>query len=1568
MGDEYLQRKIRRPAPPQMAHLCKSHVIPNVYPPVYVIEGTVTSFSPAFNRTPALYTVTYEYDKSTTAATSSKSGSGDGESESTPTVGVFTEKLTAEEVELASLLMEKRLTSCLSASALEIERERVAQYETAMQERYDLGMEVKVSHEIIWKLVLVAAMEMEYEQRVMLRLSKLQASIGSTTNTASRSDRKCRYYTEHPTSYLGGQYVAPTVEAEGPDEEPKVSFTPTVIAQRVRSGISRACEVYQNQIGYDVFEPSVSRRSTRIASSSTVADSKGGRPNVLEVGGAVALTLLKMLEEIEDSTHGRAGEILKLLRDEADGEEVEEEEEEDDDEDALNPFFKPTGLTVFQHLRANKSTTATDIQTAICYAMEDSVPMTIPLMDLTNLSDELIPDPIRKVSISCTSGETLKQLNRYDTASFARCKFQISFEQDADAIAAIQMEMETEDIAVDPAQALGDFRREEKIWRARKYFENWRYFSVNSGKTIWPSWDAYVMEKLKRSRENKPGSEESKAESSNKNGTETSGGETAITTAATPSTTTEISTKKEDLTEKDYQLAQSMASAPEPLTSRRSRRATRGDTADGPIFYGANQSLTAQQIAETLERLIVQAFPKGMKLFDLKKLIMGDGENSNFNATTDLKRVRVAMGKLLFRMGKIERLFVSSESDEGLWKQLCDGDGSQSDSCLVTLSLMPPILKKEKVQAPDKAAVKTEPAAATAPTENGLNNTEEVKDIDASSAPTTNGDAEIEKPSNTNGESATDTKDDAAAEIETLQNQELSSLQSYIRNLHLVELSLRKILLKQHNSTRDQNAFQQITPILLAMSADERENSGDSYDRSFFFNEVNENGQGGDLKTDIDWITTPSHPLVGKRIYRPSFASKDNMLAVDVSNISCYWYRVVGYLPKESAEEDEDSDDGGDDANANPVVSRRTHFLVEPASGGLDSDKLVLNEAQVTAGIDAADLYLNIQSQIVKKRTHPFRGMAGMRMLLNPVVGESAEKKASLQGMIVGHETLSSSLPESDNGSELEFRVLMLLDEEENSNHAFWGKLSSDADANILTRIDSGESYRLEAQEYYPSSPAYEACETVLNYLKSNVKVVPFLEPVDPIALGIPDYPDVIKNPMDLSTISKKLERGEYGRIPPDTEYTSTIGKMLNGPLYTDIMLVFDNAMLFNPKGDWIHEAASTLKGLATRKIETLTTKAENQNAVTETTGLGGRRRAKTVKSMYVAEDSDVDMYEYESDQDEEYDAYPGKRGKKRNRSSKSARVEDYATRAIEVPIKIPRTFDAPLFSSLPISTDAKNFALPCEWTCKKGQPNGKDPAKAQAGKSAGTKEMDDLAMIHGQISEKQDVSIRRSARSHATSSNSNQTSSPDISAALGDVEFILSQNDGLNAAAQNLADAPSDRLGVEEMRESLHEEYYAKLYHQYCSNDATVPTFVESTSSEGFGLYTNGSFPPYLGRIVPSMKSSSQGSDTTWEIRGQFVVPAIRWVLRGLIHSEHFSEWEPFSLQNYETDSALIANHAYYQNEAKQPYEVLQTRKKQGAVEEEEEEEEVELSAYEKMRAERVARNKEKLKALGLA
>ncbi|KAJ3129088.1 hypothetical protein HK098_002680 [Nowakowskiella sp. JEL0407] len=57
-------------------------------------------------------------------------------------------------------------------------------------------------------------------------------------------------------------------------------------------------------------------------------------------------------------------------------------------------------------------------------------------------------------------------------------------------------------------------------------------------------------------------------------------------------------------------------------------------------------------------------------------------------------------------------------------------------------------------------------------------------------------------------------------------------------------------------------------------------------------------------------------------------------------------------------------------------------------------------------------------------------------------------------------------------------------------------------------------------------------CGTILKEFMQSKKYLefttPFLLPVDPIALNIPTYFDIIKHPMDLSTIKKKLEQGSY--------------------------------------------------------------------------------------------------------------------------------------------------------------------------------------------------------------------------------------------------------------------------------------------------------------------------------------------------------------------------------------------------------------------------------------------------------
>jgi hypothetical protein len=130
--------------------------------------------------------------------------------------------------------------------------------------------------------------------------------------------------------------------------------------------------------------------------------------------------------------------------------------------------------------------------------------------------------------------------------------------------------------------------------------------------------------------------------------------------------------------------------------------------------------------------------------------------------------------------------------------------------------------------------------------------------------------------------------------------------------------------------------------------------------------------------------------------------------------------------------------------------------------------------------------------------------------------------------------------------------------------------------------------------------------------------------------------------------------------------------------------------------------------------------------------------------------------------------------------------------------------------------------------------------------------------------------------------------------------------------------------------------------------------------------MFANTSFPPYLGRVVPA---TLDGVGTRWEIRSEYVVPALRWVIRGLVQSGHLAELEPLTTEAPLTSGVIMTNDVYYDDPASHPFDLLEIRrKKKGEGADESSEDEIELSEYEKLRAERVSRNAERLRSLGLA
>ncbi|CAF3835650.1 unnamed protein product [Rotaria magnacalcarata] len=81
----------------------------------------------------------------------------------------------------------------------------------------------------------------------------------------------------------------------------------------------------------------------------------------------------------------------------------------------------------------------------------------------------------------------------------------------------------------------------------------------------------------------------------------------------------------------------------------------------------------------------------------------------------------------------------------------------------------------------------------------------------------------------------------------------------------------------------------------------------------------------------------------------------------------------------------------------------------------------------------------------------------------------------------------------------------------------------------------------------------------------------PFRQPVDPVALNILDYPTIVKNPMDISTMQDKLKRGLY-KTPLE--------------FCDDAWLMFNNAWLYNKKTTRVYKMCTKLSEIFADAID----------------------------------------------------------------------------------------------------------------------------------------------------------------------------------------------------------------------------------------------------------------------------------------------------------------------------------------------------------------------------------------------
>lgn len=734
----------------------------------------------------------------------------------------------------------------------------------------------------------------------------------------------------------------------------------------------------------------------------------------------------------------------------------------------------------------------------------------------------------------------------------------------------------------------------------------------------------------------------------------------------------------------------------------------------------------------------------------------------------------------------------------------------------------------------------------------------------------------------------------------------LDLLARYIVQLQQTELQLRHLILKHLTA---------IPVVTIATAADERQGTLEALD--------------GEGLEEMEWQTS-GHDWIGKLLYRPSALAPDDASLLESS--SCRWYRVYDYIPSVPLE----------DAEAPNTVERRMRFRVrlvpspeeEPADAGQQRQVLVLTQGQVHAGMLAA------KQEIASNQSsanHPFTGGVGTRITLR-------NEQEELSCVVTGYNTVceNDQPDENEKTTPRQHRLLVLpVDPDgEAAQEAFWTTLQEGDEGGMTctTMTEANpQTFQVDQSDYDVGAPAYYACMSVVDFLKKQKHSNIFLEPVDPVALNIPTYFSIIKEPMDISTLQQNLENGVYSRIPVKQSVGRTASaRMLNGPFRDDAVRIFDNAILFNPPDDWIHQTAISMKKSLLRKLEQVGNDAEGKTTST-------RRSGRDRSSVYVDEDSDVDIYEYESDHDDEYVGTSRRNQRKRKRKRK-AKKDDFSSVAVEGPIRLQSVLGVDglrgPFAALPIVSDATGFSLGSDWTCRHST---KKPAPKLH------TEMDDLLALQRQAEENEKMGLRRSARSTLTSDG--KSNSKNGKKALS-FEYVLREG-----PVDLLPDTPSNRFAVEAAQEYLHEKVYAKWYQQHWKE--------LSWKSSNVGVYANGSFPPYLGTVTPCASLSDESS--AWEIRSEYVVAAIRWVIRGLVHSGHLTALDRLSVESL-TSGVIMTNDVYtFSSEPFDVVEVQRKNRKRSEDGDESSEEDIELSEYEKLRASRVARNAERLKMLGL-
>jgi len=93
----------------------------------------------------------------------------------------------------------------------------------------------------------------------------------------------------------------------------------------------------------------------------------------------------------------------------------------------------------------------------------------------------------------------------------------------------------------------------------------------------------------------------------------------------------------------------------------------------------------------------------------------------------------------------------------------------------------------------------------------------------------------------------------------------------------------------------------------------------------------------------------------------------------------------------------------------------------------------------------------------------------------------------------------------------------------------------------------------------------------LLKHMESKTESLDFLQPVNFQALGLLDYPIIVKRPMDLSTVRKKVRQGKYSALRE---------------CVADVQLIWDNCRTYNMNESLIVQNANAMEKYMSEFLE----------------------------------------------------------------------------------------------------------------------------------------------------------------------------------------------------------------------------------------------------------------------------------------------------------------------------------------------------------------------------------------------